>query len=281
MRGIWRANTKAWINTIIMKEWLLAFYAHIGPRKVLLVMDNFPAHGYGLVEIAPAPANIRIQRLPANATSQFQPLDQGIIKNVKSYYRKQWLSYMLTAYENLQNPINTDTILHAIRWSIRAWNHDVSSTTINNCFRKSTLMEKPIQLPNISPNISNLFMQVTAAGSIQDAMSIENFLNPPDESTIPDDNTLTSNELLDEIIANHIGDSIEPIEEEEDGGIIMPIPTTSEALQAIKLLISYSESQANLVTSPIQGFERFECDLERNISEQANQRTLDSYFGIN
>jgi len=123
-------------------------------------------------------------------------------------------------------------------------------------------------------------MQVTAAGSIQDAMSIENFLNPTDESTIPDDNTLTSDELLDEIIANHVGNSIEPIEEEE-GGIIMPIPTTSEALQAIKLLISYSESQPDLVTSTIRGFERFERDLERKIGEQANQRTLDSYLGIN
>ena len=102
-------------------------------------------------------------------------------------------------------------------------------------------MEKPIQLPNVSPNISNLFMRVIIAGLIQDAMSIENFLNPIDEFIIPDDNTLTSNELLDEIIANHVGNPTEPIEEEE-GGIIMPPPTTLKALQAIKLLIFYRKS---------------------------------------
>ena len=46
--------------------------------------------------------------------------------------------------------------------------------------------------------------------------------------------------FLDEIIANHISKLIESIEEEE-GGIIMPPLTISEALQAIKLLIFYSE----------------------------------------
>ena len=94
-------------------------------------------------------------------------------------------------------------------------------------------------------------MRVIVAGLIQDAMSIENFLNPIDEFIIPDDNTLTSNELLDEIIANHISNLIKPMEEEEEGGIIMPPLTTSEALQVIKLLISYSKSQADSGTCTI------------------------------
>ena len=39
-------------------------------------------------------------------------------------------------------------------------------------------------------------MWVIAVGLIQDIMSIENFLNPMDESIILDNNTLTSNELF-------------------------------------------------------------------------------------
>ena len=37
-----------------------------------------------LLNLLSPPENIRIQWLPANATSIFQPLDQGIIQNAKS-----------------------------------------------------------------------------------------------------------------------------------------------------------------------------------------------------
>lgn len=159
MGGQWRWNKKAWMNQILMKEWLLAFYSHIGSRTVLLTMDNFSAHLSGL-ELAPPPYNIRIQWLPRNSTSRYQPLDQWIIQNLKIYYRKQWLQYMLDAYENNLNPLNTITILDAIRWVLRAWNHDIIPTTINNCFRKSTLIARPINLPIESPDISDLYTRV-------------------------------------------------------------------------------------------------------------------------
>jgi hypothetical protein len=75
MGAEWRWNTKAWMNTVVMSEWLQTFYTHIGQhRQVLLTMDNFPAHVAAL-EITPLPSNIRICWLPANSTSRFQPLD--------------------------------------------------------------------------------------------------------------------------------------------------------------------------------------------------------------
>ena len=76
------------MNSFIMKDWLLAFYRHIGPHIVLLTMDNLPAYLSGL-ELAPPLSNIRIQWLPPNSTSRFQPLNQGIIQNFKVYYQKQ------------------------------------------------------------------------------------------------------------------------------------------------------------------------------------------------
>jgi hypothetical protein len=92
---------------------------------------------------------------------------------------------------------------------------------------------------------------VIAVGSIQDTMSIKNFLNPAGESTIPEDNTLTLDKLLNDIIASHISGIIEPVEEEDEGGKVTVILTTIEALQAIKLLLSYSESQPDSVTTTI------------------------------
>jgi hypothetical protein len=58
MGGEWRWNKKAWMNTLIMIEWLKSFYQYIGTtRQVLLTMDNFRAH-YTAAEQHPPPPNI-------------------------------------------------------------------------------------------------------------------------------------------------------------------------------------------------------------------------------
>jgi hypothetical protein len=64
---------------ILIQEWLLVFYAHIGrDRSVLLLKDNFSAHLNG-VELAPPPANVRIQ--------WFQQILQVVFKDIL-----KWLS---------------------------------------------------------------------------------------------------------------------------------------------------------------------------------------------
>jgi hypothetical protein len=76
----------AWMNTIIMCEWLQAFYTRIRPiREVLLTMDNFSAH---ILALELTPLNIRIAWLLKNSISRFQPLDQGIIESFKANYRR-------------------------------------------------------------------------------------------------------------------------------------------------------------------------------------------------
>jgi hypothetical protein len=130
----WTGNKKAWMTTLVMIDWLHAFYSLFeASRSILLLMDNFSAHIAG-VEIAPPPSNIRIQWLPPNATSLYQPLDQGIIANLKYHYRKRWLSYMIEQYEQLLNPLHTITIYHTIRWLSQSWFSGVEEATIYSCF---------------------------------------------------------------------------------------------------------------------------------------------------
>ena len=91
----WRANKKAWMTGTIMADWLQAFYRHVGTeRKILLLWDNFAAHTSGL-DAAPKTPNVTICNLPANSTSLYQPLDQGIIQSLKMHYRRRWLEYMI------------------------------------------------------------------------------------------------------------------------------------------------------------------------------------------
>jgi hypothetical protein len=76
----------------------------------------------------------------------------------------------------------------AIRWLLRSWNNEVASTTIYNCFRKSTLVSLPISLPTpiLSPGLEELYDKVTKARNIQDAMAISSFLNPIEEEEVKD-----------------------------------------------------------------------------------------------
>jgi hypothetical protein len=146
----WRSNKKAWMNTGLMVEWLQAFYKHIGTRKVILTMDNLKAHING-VEEAPPPSNIHIIWLPKNSTSVFQPLDQGIIQNLKIYYRKQWMRFIVDSIDQQRNPSETVTLYETIHWCLTAWNDQVTNTTIYRCFRKSTIIQPSITLPSEPP----------------------------------------------------------------------------------------------------------------------------------
>jgi hypothetical protein len=103
-------------------------------------MDNFSAHklATNLVGGLQGLQNTRVVWLPANTTSHWQPMDQGIIAQFKLFYRQQWISFMLYEYEANRDPNKTVTLLNAIQWSTFAWNQKVSLTTIEKCFWKST-----------------------------------------------------------------------------------------------------------------------------------------------
>ncbi|MEL7079620.1 MAG: hypothetical protein AAGM46_27430, partial [Cyanobacteria bacterium J06582_2] len=89
----WRSSKKAWITSQISKDWLVNCFVPEARRqcrrnghefKVVLTMDNCPAHPQFLVGLHPA---VEVVFLPPNTTSLIQPLDQEIISNVKAKYQ--------------------------------------------------------------------------------------------------------------------------------------------------------------------------------------------------
>ena len=82
--------------------------------------------------------NTRVEFLPPNCTSVYQPLDQGIVANFKLLYRRYWMRFMVEHSLKNQDPIKHMHVLWAIRWIIAAW-QEVTPQTIENCFIKSTL----------------------------------------------------------------------------------------------------------------------------------------------
>lgn len=264
-----------------MVEWLQSFYQQIGTtRQVLLTMDNFSAH-YTAVEQLPPPSNIRICWLPANSTSRFQPLDQGIIQNCKAYYRRHWLQHMLHSFDSNTDPHSTMNLRLAIRWILRSWNSEVTNTTIYNCFRKSTLISSPISLPTpiIPLGITDLYQRVVEAGNIRDAMAIANFLSPADEVEAEDDRQSVGEEdILQEVIQDHLGLQSTQDNDEDDEQLALSVHTASDALQALHVLIEFTEGQESLSTNYIRVLERMESGIEGIQQASLIQSTLDSWI---
>ncbi|XP_037557867.1 tigger transposable element-derived protein 4-like [Dermacentor silvarum] len=123
------SNRKAWMTSELFKDWLHKLDRKFASsnRKVLLLVDQCSAHMN-----VPALSAIRVAYLPANTTSVLQPMDQGIIKNVKVLYRKHLLERMLLCMESsMQYEVS---VLSAIHMLAQAWGR-VKEETIANCFR--------------------------------------------------------------------------------------------------------------------------------------------------
>jgi DDE superfamily endonuclease/Tc5 transposase DNA-binding domain len=112
----WRYNKKAWMTTVIMLEWLTWFDKRMQNRKVLLLIDGFSAHQAAVRTVLENRSlkNTRVEFLPPNCTSVYQPLDQGIIANFKALYRRYWLQFMVEHSLENRDPIKQMHVLWAI-----------------------------------------------------------------------------------------------------------------------------------------------------------------------
>lgn len=94
----YHSNKKAWMTSELFFNWLRRFDRTIGQdegRKVLLLIDNFSAHG--TPETMPTLQNVRVKFLPPNTTSKVQPVDAGIIAWLKAKY---WHRSLFRVFEN-------------------------------------------------------------------------------------------------------------------------------------------------------------------------------------
>jgi hypothetical protein len=118
---VWRWNKKAWMRQDIMENWLRAFYKRIPiHKKALLLLDNASPHVAGL-KTTPPPGHIRVVFFPANATSIYQPLDQGIIQNLKHHYRKKWMRWMIAILDRGLDPHVRMNLSYTLFWVNQAW----------------------------------------------------------------------------------------------------------------------------------------------------------------
>lgn len=96
-------------------------------RKILSFVDNRPAYT-AICSLQ----YIELVFLPPNATSLLQPMDQGVIKSLKTQYRKlQVLRILQNIDAGEQRSL---TVLDALLMVSEAW-EKITQKTIANCFK--------------------------------------------------------------------------------------------------------------------------------------------------
>ncbi|GFY25880.1 tigger transposable element-derived protein 6 [Trichonephila clavipes] len=127
----YRSNKKAWMTAELFNEWLVSLNSDMKREKrhILLFLDNCTVRND-----APPLSNVKLQCFPPNSTSKLQPLDQGIIHNFITFYRREVVKSVLGNLENQQN-VTTISILTALIMIDKVWKV-ATPLTIHSCFKK-------------------------------------------------------------------------------------------------------------------------------------------------
>lgn len=131
---LYSSNKNAWTTKYEWENYLKKMDKIFDQKKrsVLFIADNCSSHSKINLKA------IKLVFLPPNSTAITQPMDQGVIKNIKHHYRhflmKKLLDYVEDGSNNpKQFKIN---ILDAMNMISKAWSK-VKYTTIQNCFKKA------------------------------------------------------------------------------------------------------------------------------------------------
>lgn len=253
------ANRKSWMTCELWNKILIDFNKTLEKQKrnIILFVDNAQPHK---LECGITLKNISLQFLPPNTTSVIQPLDQGIIRAFKAYYRQQIIRRQLLFLENEQ-PVSKFTktidVLEALNMIKHSWEL-VTPTTIRNCFRKAGFHHPSENVQLLLSENENLVINL-------DAISEEAF---HDYVKIDDDlicyGEMSNEEIVSEVKNSQETNSADSTHEiEEECGIIKNSITRKEAASALMTLTDFFKEN-NLDLKNINALSNQFFDLSKN-----------------
>ena len=227
----YRNQNKSWMNSILFEEWIREMDDKFTSeeKKVALIIDNCPAHP--LIDNL---KSIELIFLPPNTTSKLQPMDQGVIRSLKAYYRSLALGRLVAAVDK-GKPLPQFSILDAMKMLNIAW-QKVKTSTIVNCFSKAGISEDQqisAQADDDDP-FKALQSQIQKAGDLYLPGTTAEDIISADENVMSTAPLLSDDDLIEEALN---GD-----EEEEDDDDTSPepvCPKAGEIREALMILHDY------------------------------------------
>lgn len=256
------ANSKAWMTGEIFKDWLKTINREMKRqgRKVLITVDNASCHPN--IELS----NVKLLFFPPNMTSKLQPLDQGIIKQTKSIYRKCLLERIIQDFEDVESCLallKSINVLDAIRYICYAWN-EVKESTIQKCFKNAGFpSELAVEIgdddeENLLRSYEDLINVATENLNIE-IESSEILDKEEDQALIRENLGETAQEIATGILsANEIVESDESDREQEPEEEEI---TIDDALKCCEKLIKFSANNMPLYTEKLF---KLKTDIEKH-----------------
>ncbi|KAH9633866.1 hypothetical protein HF086_013755 [Spodoptera exigua] len=208
-------------------------------KKILLLVDNCPAHP-NVTDLK----SITLAFLPPNTTSVLQPMDQGIIRSLKTNFRKNLVLKMINCLDANENNSSTKiTVLDAILMVNDAWNK-MSQSTIHNCFKHAGFIEShdglPIQISEHEfDEEDDIPLSLWSRNLNSDSLAAPEMW---EEYVDIDSALLTFEEPTDENIVQNISAKEQLESDGEEEVEEAPLPTAEEALKAAELLSRFVHS---------------------------------------
>ncbi|XP_065684566.1 tigger transposable element-derived protein 4-like [Hydra vulgaris] len=211
------SQNNSWMGSKIFTDYVRRLDAKFNAegRKLALIIDNCQAHTN--VENLKA---IELVFLPPNTTSKTQPMDQGVIRALKTFHRKNVVRRQIKYIDAGKTTPNIN-ILEAM--SIKAGiSKEISVTSING-------EEDPFEL--LEKNVKDLISR----GLVEKDFAVEDYINIDFDISTSKAIAITDREILDSILINDCGEVDEEID--EDSTNLPPVkPKLSEVARAIELI---------------------------------------------
>lgn len=270
---IYRNQRSAWMDAKIFTEWFhMKFVPEVEiflqennlPRKAILLMDNCPAHPDVENMVS---GEIKALFLPPNVTPLLQPMDQGVLENLKKNYKRKLLKNLITEIEDGKTVVEclkATTIKDVVYMTASAW-EEVKPSTIEKSWKKLLSSEMP-QDSNEENNDELLALA-------QQISAVEVNPNDIDEWMNADENL----EVTDDMIVEAVNEVTNQLSEDEDD--VMPEKIShSDGLQAIEKALSYIEQQPQVSPTDIMLLRRWREIAATNRRSVTKQKNLKDYF---
>ena len=123
----YRSQKKSWMDSILFEEWIREVDRRFNKegQKIVLLVDNCPAH--------PSIDNLvstELIFLPPNTTSKLQPIDQGVIRSLKAYYKTMSIKKSIEAIRK-KKTLPEFSILDAMQILDVTWGKVTTKTVVN------------------------------------------------------------------------------------------------------------------------------------------------------
>lgn len=281
----YRNQNKAWMNSNLFKEWFeTQFVPSVTrfnkdstglPNKALLFIDNAASHPSDAVLVKD---DIKAIFLPPNVTSILQPMDQGVLQNIKLHYRKMLLRTLIEEEEDssVRDRLKKVTIRDVIYWAAEAW-EKCNKTLIQKSWKKlwPSLEFEKTNLPDAAPmtDLLQLVQQIPGCEKAEETCLQEWIAQDGNGHQ-----ELSDDDIVSMVIQNQDQDVPESDEEED---VSTNLVTHADAASAFEVALRYVEQHATATPTNVMFMRRWHNIASSSRFSSLRQKKISDFIQNN